>query len=74
MAVRAKFEVLNVEPFNEGAKITLQAVYDPDPASENGRFFKYTPSGSISLSTVNPDAASQFKPGDKFYVDFHKAE
>jgi hypothetical protein len=40
---------------------------------ENESFYKYTPGGKISLSTINADAAKQFVPGQYYYVDFTAA-
>lgn len=67
---RAKFTVTNVTDTPDGAAISLNAVYDSNPDSENGKFFKYTPSGSISLQIVNPTAAEVFKVNQEVYVDF----
>lgn len=71
MSVRAKFKVDRIEEASDGCKtIRLSAVYDANPESENGKFFKWTPSASISLSTINPVASSQFEEGKEVYVDF----
>lgn len=74
MSVRAKFTVTKVEPVGgeSGTHISLSAVVDG--SRENKSFFKYTPSGEITLRTINDEAAMQFKIGDEFYVDFTKAE
>lgn len=64
--VRAKFKVQS----NENGQITLYAVYDPNPESENGKFFKYTPSGQINIGIVNESAVIPFKVGAEPYVDF----
>lgn len=70
MAVRAKFKCESVKLDGETASIRLGTVYDPDPTSENGQFFKYTPSGSIQMGVVNPAAANQFVEGKEYYIDF----
>jgi len=68
-SVRAKFKCTSVTENEGGLKtVNLQAVTSGSP--ENEKFFKWTPSASIQLSTLNPDAAAQFKPGQQFYVDF----
>lgn len=73
--VRAKFEVIeNKQDSEDGASISLQAVYDADPESENGKFFKYTPFGEINLEIVNPSAAKAFEVGKEYYVDFSLVE
>lgn len=48
--------------------VKLSAVYDG--SEENKRFFRFTPSGSISLGTLNPEAWKVFDLGGEFYVDF----
>ncbi len=37
---------------------------------ENATFWAATPSGSINLGTVNPEAWAEFKLGEEYYVDF----
>lgn len=70
--VRAKFKVVSVTEGEGGLKtVELHAVTSGSP--ENEKFFKWTPSASIKLSTINQDAADQFKPGLQFYVDFTQA-
>ncbi|HRD85799.1 MAG TPA: hypothetical protein PLF63_11570, partial [Rubrivivax sp.] len=58
---------------NVGVTIFLCPVYDPDPASENAQFFRWTPWGRIELGTVNPAAAAHFSQGAEVYVDFTPA-
>lgn len=73
MSVRAKFKVQSVTHQEGGvATAKLQAVTSGSP--ENAEFFKWTPSASIDLSTMNAAAAAQFVPGKQFYVDFTEAE
>lgn len=70
--VRAKFKVTSVTESEGSLKtVTLQPVTSGSP--ENEKFFKWTPSGSIQIGTINPDASAQFAPGDQFFVDFTKA-
>lgn len=74
MSTRAKFKVRTVvETEGNGHAITLDAVYDPDPDSENGRFFRWTPSGTITMAVVNAEAAKSFVEGGEVYVDFTPA-
>lgn len=69
MSVRAKFKVQSVTESEGGLKTAnLHPVTSGSP--ENAQFFKWTPSGQISLGTINPDAGKQFIPGRVFYVDF----
>jgi hypothetical protein len=71
MNVRAKFKCTSkaAVPGN-GHQITLSAVYDSDPNSENGQFFKWTPSGTIQMGVVSDAAADAFVVDKEFYVDF----
>lgn len=72
--VRAKFECYANEKTsnngNDGNPIRLRAVYDSNPDSENGQFFKWTPSAEITMHCVNPAASEQFIVGSEYYVDF----
>jgi len=72
--VRAKMQCVVNEDWSDGKHVVMQAVYDPDPDSENGKFFKYTPGGSVDLSIVNPAAAAAFEVGKEYFVDFTAAD
>lgn len=71
MSVRAKFKCTEKTP---DGKISMETVYDPDPQSENGLFFKWTPYGQLSMGTVNENALAQFEVGKEYYLDFTKTE
>jgi hypothetical protein len=72
MSVRAKFKVTKITPGQDGLKsVELQAVVDGSP--ENKSFFRWTPSGTITLGIVNPAASDQFVEGGEYYVDFSSA-
>ena len=72
MTVRAKFRVASKQVAAAGeSSISLQAVVDGSP--ENREFFKYTPSGAITMGIVNGQVADQFALGQEFYVDFTPA-
>lgn len=66
-SVRAKMVVGEVKQVVGGAYITLGVV--GATSEENKAFFKYTPSGSLSLGLVAPEHAEKFKPGAEFYID-----
>jgi len=72
MIARAKFVCNSVKPYGDDAKvIRLQAVLDVlDDSPENKEFWKYTPSGWITITISNPRAFSIFHPGKSYYVDF----
>lgn len=45
-----------------------------DPKHENSRFWDASPSGSLQLGTINPEAWSRFELGKEYYLDFVPAE
>ena len=68
---RCKFEVMakHEHKAHDGSdfKIDLQAV--TNGSEENDSFFKYTPSGQLSLGIVNQETADQFVIGEEYYID-----
>jgi hypothetical protein len=78
MTVRAKFKVESYSTRKSGDEelrsIRLVPVYSSDPNSENAKFFKWSPSGSIELGTINPSAWAQFELDKEYYVDFTPAQ
>lgn len=73
MPVRAKFKVVRNDPQanGEGCRIVLEAV--ASGSAENESFFRYTPSGQLTMSIVNPAAAEMFVEGHEIYLDFSPA-
>lgn len=71
--VRAKFVVDTRTPVDENGcgTVTLRPVMNGSP--ENEEFYRLSPSGGITLSTINPRAYGAFEPGAEFYVDFSRA-
>ncbi len=45
-----------------------------NPDHENTKFWNASPSGSLELGTVNPEAWSAFELGKEYYLDFTAAE
>ena len=78
MSVRAKFKADSITLQKYGDEVLktakLTPVYSNDPTSENAQFYKWTPTGSIDLGTLNPKAADYFEIGKEYYVDFTLAE
>lgn len=74
--MRAKFVVANVDVFPDGSeKLKFNAVsksggYPADGSDEDNTFAKWSPAASCEIYVSNPALWGQFKPGDKFYVDF----
>jgi hypothetical protein len=80
MSVIAKFKVMSIEKREHWVKdagflstIKMSPVYDSNPDSDNARFFAATPSGTIELGTVNPEAADQFKIGKDYLITFEES-
>ena len=81
MTIRAKFYVTEVKQSRnhyggtEGELLTTIKLAPVNTTSEeNKAFFRWTPTGSIDLGTVNPAVAAEMKIGDEFYVDFTPAK
>lgn len=76
MSVRAKFKVDELVPSNDGDQPSGTVRMSPvtNGSSENESFYRYTPSGSLSLSTINAAAFAQFKVGDEWYLDLSPAK
>lgn len=77
MAVRCKMKVESIElavggESGRGGTVRLYPVING--SVENEQFYKYTPGGSLVLSTINEAAISQFSLGQEFYVDLTPAE
>jgi hypothetical protein len=52
--------------------VAMSPVIDPNPESENGKFFAATPGGTIQLGVVSEQAATFFEQGQEYYVYFSK--
>lgn len=77
MNMRAKFQVSGVEKVGDGEKLTFHAVakngYPADGSDDDNTYAKWSPSAHCDIMVMNPALHGQFKPGDKFYVDFTRA-
>jgi len=72
-------EIQSVACFNMCEEIKFAAVCGKAPfgkegESEDNTYARYTPNGSLNLTITNPALRGQFKPGQKFYLDFTEAE
>jgi len=76
--MRAKFQVSKVERFTGSDRITCNAVaakaYGADGLDEDNTYAKFSPSGDLTLTIANPALVGQIEPGQKFYLDFIKAD
>lgn len=86
MTVRAKFRVLNItsamadyQPTDDNPQWTRKEAFTvrlmavTGKSGENASFFAATPTGEITLQTVNAEAAKQFKLDGEYYIDFTPA-
>ena len=69
--VRAKFRCYHKEETEQGHVVKLRPV--TSGSEENENFYKYTPGGDLSLSTINSGAAERFNVGKEYYLDFTPA-
>lgn len=77
--MRAKFVLQSVLSTAGAEKLAFVAVaksgaYPADGSDEDNTFAKFSPQASCEILVMNPALAGQFKPGQKFYVDFTPAE
>lgn len=77
--MRAKMVIHEVKRYEAAEVLSMSAVckpdgYDADGFDEDNTFAKFSPSGQLSLTIANPALLGQFNPGDKYYLDFTKAE
>ncbi len=55
-------------------RVEMRPVYSSDPASQNAKFFKATPSGSVLLDTRHEKIARQYPVNSEQYVLFENME
>jgi hypothetical protein len=66
--MRAKFRVESRTETTEGGTVEMRPVAGGSP--ENESFYKWTPGGSLTLTTVNKAVLEKMIPGQEFYLDF----
>ena len=76
MTVRAKFYVSEVKQsrYMNDIMTTIRLSAVTGNSEENKEFFRWSPTGTIDLGTVNPAVVEQMHIGDEFYVDFTPAK
>lgn len=76
--MRAKMEVRSVDASETQETLKFSAVgnypYPEDGSDEDNTYSRYTPSASLEITIQNPALFGKFAVGDKFYLDFTKAE
>lgn len=76
--MRAKVILNSITKTTYGEKLTFNAVpkgaaYPADGTDEDNTFAKFSPSAEFVIQVANPALFDQFKPGEKYYVDFTPA-
>ena len=79
MKMRAKMKVESVQVFEGREVLRMSAVcksggYPADGSDEDNTFAKFTPGAILEMHISNEALHGQFKPGQKFYLDFTEAE
>jgi hypothetical protein len=77
--MRAKMKISGIQQFSDAQRLTLSAVgkdgdYPEDGWSEDNTFAKWTPQADMTMTINNPALLGQFEEGQKFYIDFTRAE
>jgi hypothetical protein len=54
--------------------VSRNGSYPADGSDEDNTYAKFSPFGELKLQVANPALIGQFKPGEKYYLDFTKAE
>lgn len=72
ITVRCKFIVERVSENMYGCA-TIHMIPVTSGSEENKKFWEYTPSGKLEISTTNKEAFHQFEIGGEYYIDITKA-
>jgi hypothetical protein len=83
--MRAKFRVQNVSVYKDdngivqGETLQMHAVareggYPEDGSDEDNSYARWSPSGDFRIHIANPALFGKFVVGDKYYMDFTKAD
>lgn len=71
MKMRAKLQIESITKTAWAEELKFHGVCSGN--KEDNSFAEATPSASLSMQITNKALHGQFKPGDKFYVDFTPA-
>jgi hypothetical protein len=74
--VRAKFRCTAIKQaigWNGPNSLVDVVELSPGTGPGNEEWSKYTPAGKLEMTITNPDAISQFKVGEYYFVDFTPA-
>src|ERR1700733_12871561 len=67
------------QDYKQGYPVEMRTVHmrpvfgNGDPNHENTKFWEASPSGGLTLGTINPAAWQQFELGREYYLDFTPA-
>jgi len=70
--VRGKFTCTKAVETSYGKEVSFWALYSNTP--EDNSYSAATPSGQITMLVSNPTAKDFFAEGQRYYLDFSKAE
>lgn len=75
--MRCKFKLDSMlvtgTPAENFFSLEFSAVYKSGEDTENTKYWKYTPSGSFKVSTVNAAAVEGLEVGREYYLDISPA-
>ena len=77
--MKAKFELKAVTKQGDAAEelkfsAVTEKAFNDEGKSDDNDFSKWTPSGELTMTVTNPDLIGKFQVGEKFYLEFTKAE
>lgn len=77
--MRAKMVLNRIEKFTHGETLHFNAVprsngYPEDGSDEDNTYAKFSPQASLSIHVMNPALIGTMEVGEKYYVDFTKAD
>lgn len=77
--MRAKMVINEVKRVQNLEMLSMTPVakpngYDELGLDEDNTYAKFSPSGQLTLTIANPALFGKFNPGEKYYLDFTKAE
>lgn len=74
--IRCKFNVSKKTEIatTTGNEFKVEMTAITDGSEENKEFFKYTPSGKLSLGVLKPEQAVGLVVGDEYYIDITPCE
>lgn len=78
-AMRAKMQITGIEKQGDNEVLSFRAVaksgaYPADGSDEDNSYARWSPAGSVSLTVANPALHGKFEVGEKYYLDFTKAD